>query len=346
MDYYYYPCDEAHLLSMEMEILKSGKIEGVIQPTYKALPSQVGLFYDLKGCIPLKAYLEEHPFSLDRWNIFVDGTAAVIDQMKDFFLTKERLHLQYDAVYVDERGELRFLYLPVKDLQLEKTEAHLFREVIFGWRGIEERYLAMMTQIVQHKTIDHYHIYGFEETYEKKRFAVENRDQMKWQSISYKVPLMALAGVAILLMLFYSLTVFLKIDRLVILGSVLILVALAYFANQHLGLVTFRQAKEQATVLATKESMTLEHLGTGEVIDVVSSPFVFGRDRSCHLQLDKVSASRLHAQIAEHHGYYELEDLGSRNGTFLNKRRLQRKKHLKEGDEIDIADERYRVHLE
>jgi hypothetical protein len=346
MDYYYYPCDEAHLLNMEMEILKSGKIEGVISPTFKALPSQVGLFYDLKGCIPLAEYLEAHSFSLDRWNIFVDGTASVIAQMKDFFLVKERLQLQYDAVYVDDRGELCFLYLPVKDLRLEKTEAQLFREVIFGWRGIEERYLAMMTQIVQHKTIDHFHIYGFEETYEKKKQEVESRDRVKFQSIGYKAPLMALGAIAILLMLFYGLIVIFRVDKLVLAGSLLILTAVGFFINQHFGFITGKKVKEQATVLATKEAMTLEHLGTGEVVDVVASPFIFGRDRSCHLHLDKGAVSRLHAQIAEHHGYYELEDLGSRNGTYLNKRRLQRKKHLKEGDEIDIADERYRVHLD
>lgn len=48
-----------------------------------------------------------------------------------------------------------------------------------------------------------------------------------------------------------------------------------------------------------------------------------GRSRSCVLRLDDPRASSLHAVLAWNGTAWELRDLGSRNGTFVNGRRLE-----------------------
>lgn len=48
-----------------------------------------------------------------------------------------------------------------------------------------------------------------------------------------------------------------------------------------------------------------------------------GRSRSCVLRLDDPRASSLHAVLAWNGSAWELRDLGSRNGTFVNGRRLE-----------------------
>jgi phosphoserine phosphatase RsbU/P len=49
-----------------------------------------------------------------------------------------------------------------------------------------------------------------------------------------------------------------------------------------------------------------------------SQPVVLGRDSSCEIPLDDLSASRRHVRIRFDKGCYILDDLGSKNGTLVN----------------------------
>lgn len=66
---------------------------------------------------------------------------------------------------------------------------------------------------------------------------------------------------------------------------------------------------------------------------------VVGRDPDAALWIDHVSVSRRHAQIVVAGGKAKLEDLGSKNGTFLNGAALARPAALSDGDEIRIGIE-------
>jgi ABC transport system ATP-binding/permease protein len=61
---------------------------------------------------------------------------------------------------------------------------------------------------------------------------------------------------------------------------------------------------------------------------------VLGRDASCDVVIEDLLVSRRHAELRRlPDGRYELEDLGSRNGTFVNGRRVQRQVL----DELDLV---------
>jgi pSer/pThr/pTyr-binding forkhead associated (FHA) protein len=64
---------------------------------------------------------------------------------------------------------------------------------------------------------------------------------------------------------------------------------------------------------------------------------VIGRGDDCHVVIDDRQASRHHARITQTQDGYVLEDLGSKNGTFLNGQPLTVPAVLKDGDEIGIA---------
>lgn len=65
-------------------------------------------------------------------------------------------------------------------------------------------------------------------------------------------------------------------------------------------------------------------LTIGTRIRVRRSPFVIGRDSDCDLSLETdSSASRRHAELTFHDGSFWLEDLGSRNGIWLDGRRVR-----------------------
>ena len=62
-----------------------------------------------------------------------------------------------------------------------------------------------------------------------------------------------------------------------------------------------------------------------------------GRNADCNIVLDDRQVSRVHARIAWRGDHYELEDLGSKNGTHLNGRDIVAALPLRDGDEIQIA---------
>jgi phosphoserine phosphatase RsbU/P len=65
---------------------------------------------------------------------------------------------------------------------------------------------------------------------------------------------------------------------------------------------------------------------------------VLGRHPNCHVVFDNGAVSRHHAQILESHGSYYVEDLRSRNGTFLNGQPLEGRTELHDGDQIRLCD--------
>ena len=77
------------------------------------------------------------------------------------------------------------------------------------------------------------------------------------------------------------------------------------------------------------------------VIPLRPLPFVIGRSRSCHLVLRSDQVSRLHARIYREGPTFVIEDLGSRNGTFVNEQRIARHV-LSPGDTIRIGPFRLR----
>ena len=65
-----------------------------------------------------------------------------------------------------------------------------------------------------------------------------------------------------------------------------------------------------------------------------------GRSPECEIFLDDVTVSRNHAVLLERDGHFVVEDQGSLNGTFVNRKRIDRVT-LEEGDELQVG--KYRM---
>ena len=74
---------------------------------------------------------------------------------------------------------------------------------------------------------------------------------------------------------------------------------------------------------------------------------VIGRDPRCRVWLDSTGVSRRHARLRldAANGRLALEDLGSTNGTFLGRARVQGQTPLNDGDQIRIGPVHLTVHL-
>ena len=75
----------------------------------------------------------------------------------------------------------------------------------------------------------------------------------------------------------------------------------------------------------------------GETFLLERERTTIGRSPECDIFLDDVTVSRKHAVIVKGRGDLVLEDLESLNGTFLNRRRIERRASLSDGDELQIG---------
>jgi pSer/pThr/pTyr-binding forkhead associated (FHA) protein len=67
------------------------------------------------------------------------------------------------------------------------------------------------------------------------------------------------------------------------------------------------------------------------------SELVIGRSEKCHVKLADTYCSQLHARIYDKDGAWFVEDLGSTNGTYLNRMKVTAPSPLSAGDEVRVG---------
>ena len=74
---------------------------------------------------------------------------------------------------------------------------------------------------------------------------------------------------------------------------------------------------------------------------------IIGRKSSCDISLNDPLISSEHCKIEiQEDGKYYIEDIGSKNATFLNRKKLKKKAHLLYGDRIVLGKTILRFFLE
>ena len=91
----------------------------------------------------------------------------------------------------------------------------------------------------------------------------------------------------------------------------------------------------------------LSPAGFGSTFVIDRPALVLGRQEDCDCVIDDPLLSRHHCRVSVHEkGGFWLEDLGSKNSTFLNSRKLQERRRLQYGDRIRIGNTVLRFYLE
>lgn len=80
---------------------------------------------------------------------------------------------------------------------------------------------------------------------------------------------------------------------------------------------------------------------TGMTLELTESPTTAGRSADTAIFLDDITVSRVHAQFEQSGDHWTLRDLGSLNGTYVNRHAIE-VVELASGDEIQIGKYRFR----
>lgn len=131
-----------------------------------------------------------------------------------------------------------------------------------------------------------------------------------------------------------------------------LVLAIALYAFLGWALWTLLQElRQQGEKLATqkKPAITLhvkiEH-GDDSVRRFIQPEIMVGRDPNCDLAIMDEALSAHHARLAHHHGQWWLEDLGSTNGTFLNREKLTTPAVVITGDKFKCGNTVFGIHVE
>jgi pSer/pThr/pTyr-binding forkhead associated (FHA) protein len=127
-------------------------------------------------------------------------------------------------------------------------------------------------------------------------------------------------------------------------------------AASQTGILGLRTATEgDSAPMPAVDSTSVGGLGVGQAVLVVlrgpqegarfdldpaSAAIAVGRSPECELFLDDVTVSRRHAELHLADGGWELVDAGSLNGSYVNRRRIDRQV-LVGGDEVQIGKYRF-----
>ncbi len=87
---------------------------------------------------------------------------------------------------------------------------------------------------------------------------------------------------------------------------------------------------------APKKAAIIEGPAKGKSLNLTNE-LIIGRADKCHLILDDTYVSQVHARIFSKGDGFLVEDLGSTNGTYLNRRRITSPVELQRGDRVKIG---------
>jgi two-component system cell cycle response regulator len=82
--------------------------------------------------------------------------------------------------------------------------------------------------------------------------------------------------------------------------------------------------------------LRMDGVRAGQIVCIERTPFSIGRHPTNQLSVDDESISRYHARFSKENGGYVIEDLDSRNGTFVEGKRVTRAE-LKHDDSVQLG---------
>jgi pSer/pThr/pTyr-binding forkhead associated (FHA) protein len=137
----------------------------------------------------------------------------------------------------------------------------------------------------------------------------------------------------------------LTILKFLFLGLLYLFIARA-IRVMYLDLVGPRVPRAQQSVAATparrkraqpRELVVTDSDGGRRTYPMSSEPLQIGRSEACQVILADTYASQMHARVYPKDGEWFVEDLGSTNGTYLNRVKVAQPSPIGAGDEIRIG---------
>lgn len=97
-----------------------------------------------------------------------------------------------------------------------------------------------------------------------------------------------------------------------------------------------RERAPRGPVVPTRLSILAPEAAVGQVFTIADS-LTIGRAAGCEITIDDSYASTMHARVFRREDQVLVEDLGSTNGTYLNREKVSRPTVVGRGDILQIG---------
>lgn len=112
------------------------------------------------------------------------------------------------------------------------------------------------------------------------------------------------------------------------------------------GMTGRRERQEQGSAQPRAVLVCTAGALKGQRTPVGEAGLMLGRGESCDIVVLDAGVSREHARVLWHNDAVWVQDAGSRNGCFLNGRRVARHQSISPGDELRIGEHVFTLELE
>ena len=83
----------------------------------------------------------------------------------------------------------------------------------------------------------------------------------------------------------------------------------------------------------------------GKRIPITAEGIILGRETGVDVVIPSEGVSRQHARVLLHNGAVWVQDQGSRNGVFVNDKRVVRHKQLSPGDALTVGEQTFAIEV-
>ena len=101
---------------------------------------------------------------------------------------------------------------------------------------------------------------------------------------------------------------------------------------------TRKRRKESSDAVPTRQLVVREPVELSGKAWALAGEVSIGRAAGCQVTIDDTYASQIHARIFNRDNQWQIEDLGSTNGTWLNRHKVAGPMVIKLGDVVQIGN--------
>lgn len=99
-----------------------------------------------------------------------------------------------------------------------------------------------------------------------------------------------------------------------------------------------KRRKDQSDALRTRQLVVREPIELAGRAWPLDGEVSIGRAAGCQVTIDDTYASQIHARVFNRDNQWQIEDLGSTNGTWLNRHKVSGPMVIKPGDVVQIGN--------
>ena len=101
---------------------------------------------------------------------------------------------------------------------------------------------------------------------------------------------------------------------------------------------TRKRRKESSDAVPTRQLVVREPVELSGKAWALAGEVSIGRAAGCQVTIDDTYASQIHARVFNRDNQWQIEDLGSTNGTWLNRHKVAGPMVIKPGDVVQIGN--------